>query len=320
MKRIILIVPYFGKLPYNFQLWLEGCRYNPSIDWIIYTDDRSKYNYPSNVKVVYISFDEMKMKIQLLYDFDIALNKAYKLCDFKVAYGEIFYEDIKGYDYWGYCDVDLLFGNIRKFITDDILVQYNKIGFQGHLTIYSNDIDTITRYRTEGEGLLSYKQVFSSEQLFCFDESGMDYLYEYLNISVYKEVHFAHLKKYNQDFFLAHFSEEDNYKNKDQIFTWEKGRLLRKFLVQETIYEEEFLYIHFFCRNMNIRNIQKYSDMLVIYPNKIERLVKPINKEYIKKKAHTSKIRFEIQRLWRKRKQISFRKIISYMRNIKGLG
>ena len=71
---------------------------------------------------------------------------------------------------------------------------------------------------------------------------------------------------------------------------------------------------------MNIRNIHKYSDKLVIYPNKIESLVRPINKEYIKKKAHTSKIKFVIQRLWRKRKQVSIRKIISYMRNIKGIG
>ncbi len=50
MKTICYIVPYFGKLPKNFPLWLVGCEANPTIDWIIYTDDKTSYSYPKNVK------------------------------------------------------------------------------------------------------------------------------------------------------------------------------------------------------------------------------------------------------------------------------
>ena len=49
------------------------------------------------------------------------------------------------YDFWGYCDIDLIFGNIRKFITDDILDKYDKILSRGHFTLFRNkdSINTI---------------------------------------------------------------------------------------------------------------------------------------------------------------------------------
>lgn len=43
MKTICYIIPYFGKLPKNFALYLLGCAQNPTIDWKILTDDRTPY-------------------------------------------------------------------------------------------------------------------------------------------------------------------------------------------------------------------------------------------------------------------------------------
>ena len=69
-----------------------------------------------------------KIYIQAKYDFSINLPSPYKLCDFKPAYGEIFNEFISSFDYWGYCDVDLIWGNIRKFLSNDLLdKEYDKI-------------------------------------------------------------------------------------------------------------------------------------------------------------------------------------------------
>jgi hypothetical protein len=68
-EKICLIVPYYGKLPPNFQIWLNSCKYNNTINWIVFTDDRTNYEYPSNVTVVNNSFEELSKKIQSLYDF-----------------------------------------------------------------------------------------------------------------------------------------------------------------------------------------------------------------------------------------------------------
>lgn len=99
MKKVLYIIPYFGKFPTLFPLWLESCRYNPTINWIIFTDDKTVYDYPDNIKVIYTTFREIRKKIQELYDFPISLEKPYKLCDYKVAYGDMFSNYIDGYDF-----------------------------------------------------------------------------------------------------------------------------------------------------------------------------------------------------------------------------
>ena len=116
MKKIVFIVPYFGKFNNYFQLYLDSCGKNKKIDWLIYTDDKTKYNFPDNVKVKYISFKEIKEKIQHKFPYKVSLERAYKLCDFRPLYGYIFEEDIQDYDYWGHCDTDMIWGNIEKLL------------------------------------------------------------------------------------------------------------------------------------------------------------------------------------------------------------
>lgn len=54
MKKIVFIIPYFGHFNNYFSIWLHSCANNPTIDWMIFTDCKVKYNYPRNVKVIYI--------------------------------------------------------------------------------------------------------------------------------------------------------------------------------------------------------------------------------------------------------------------------
>lgn len=116
MKSIAFVVPWAGHLPPYFQLWLESCRWNSSIDFLLFTDDQTNYNYPNNVKVHYMSFEQMKELFQKQYDFPLSINVPYKFCDFKPAYGEIFSDYLKGYDYWGHCDVDLIWGGYANLL------------------------------------------------------------------------------------------------------------------------------------------------------------------------------------------------------------
>ena len=164
MKSIAYVLPYFGKFPKGFELFLLSCKNNSTIDWLIFTDDRTEYDYPSNVKVTYYTFEEIKDKVQKNFNFKIVLDKPYKFCDYKPAYGEIFSEELKGYDFWGMCDLDLAWGDIRKFITDDLLNKYERIGFLGHSTIYKNTTEVNSRYRTIFDGN-NYPDVLNPKQL-----------------------------------------------------------------------------------------------------------------------------------------------------------
>ena len=100
MKKIAYILPYFGHLPKEFGFWLISCQMNSTVDWLLFTDDRTKFNYPPNVKVTYCTFEDIKNKAQACFDFPIVLNRPYKLCDYKAAYGDIFKNELTGYDYW----------------------------------------------------------------------------------------------------------------------------------------------------------------------------------------------------------------------------
>jgi hypothetical protein len=64
-----------------------------------------------------------------------------RLCDVGPAYGLIFVDAIEGFDFWGHCDMDLVFDDIRRFLTPDILQAYTKVLIHGHLSLHRNRDD-----------------------------------------------------------------------------------------------------------------------------------------------------------------------------------
>lgn len=315
MKTIAYIIPYFGKFPKGFEFFLMSCKNNSTIDWIIFTDDHSNYQYPSNVKVHYCTFDEIKKKVQKNFDFEIILDKPYKFCDYKPAYGEIFYDELKHYDYWGMCDLDLAWGNIREFITDDILEKYERIGFLGHSTIFKNNKEVNARYRTKIDGE-DYKYCYTHTGSFCFDERGMDLIYQKLNIQYYNKIIFANLLKYDYGFFLDLMDSKFDYKNKNQIFILKNGNLIRYYLYNDKIIEERYMYIHFWCRPITYKaNNYDANKAYIIYPDVVEELKQDISADYIRKKSKKKILEYYVKSIWYNRKKITVEKIIF---NVKG--
>lgn len=311
MKTIAFVIPYFGKFPSEgFNLWLLSCSKNPTVDWLIYTDDKTEYNYPQNVKVNYCTLEDIKRKAQKCFDFEISLERPRKLCDYKAAYGEIFAEDLKGYDYWGYCDIDLVWGNIRKFLTDEILDRYERIGYQGHCLLYKNCEEVNRRYRSIIEGVVNFKTVYTDPGEFCFDENGMDNIYNALKISYYHKTNFAHLNKYDYGFFLGHLPKEEDYKNEHQVFIWKEGTLLRKYLVNNVIETEEFMYIHFFCRpiQFQLKSVTE-DDCYIIYADVVKKFSGRLDANYIKKHSKNSMIHYYRTSIWYNRKKLTPKRI-----------
>ncbi len=170
MMKIAIIVPYFGKLPNYFPLFLESCRHNPEYDWFLLTDDRSTFSYPSNVHRQIMDFDQCRRHIQARFDFPLALDTPQKLCDFKCAYGFLFAELLQGYDWWGHCDLDQIFGCLKDFITEDMLQRYDKLFSLGHLTLYRNTGVNNLVFRTPLNGKERFREVFTTPVGCGFDE------------------------------------------------------------------------------------------------------------------------------------------------------
>ena len=88
--KVALLNCYFGKFPNYFGLWLQSCRNNPGIDFILVTDAKIQYEIPSNVIVIRLTWDELMERIEVKFDFPIVITSPYKLTDFKPAYGFVF--------------------------------------------------------------------------------------------------------------------------------------------------------------------------------------------------------------------------------------
>lgn len=310
-NSIIYIILYFGKLPNNFELYLESCAFNKDVEWLMFTDDITEYKYPPNFKVIYTSFESITNKIKGNFEFDICLEYPYKLCTYKPAYGQIFKDYIKNYDFWGYCDIDMLWGDIRKFYSDDVLENYDKIGWQGHSTLYRNNEEINGRYLLSVNGIELFKKEAQIEQVNCFDEGGMDEIYNSNGWSYYKKVDFAHPSAEEYNFKLKHLPKQEEYKNKYQVFTWEHGHVFRLYSFNDKVYKEEFMYIHFFRRLMDIQ-IKDRSGKYLILPHKIINMPESVTSEYIINNSKNSKIKYYLRLLQDKKKlgKFSFKYII----------
>ena len=172
LKKICLVIPYFGKWPNYFQFFLKSCEFNPTISWLFYTDCEVPSGYPKNVKFISASLDDFNRLASQKIELKINVTYPYKICDFKPAYGHIFEDYLKDFDFWGHGDIDLVYGDIRKFLTEEILSGYDiitthKLCIAGTFTIYRNDN---TKYLYRGNS--DYKKVFLIDKMVNFDETN----------------------------------------------------------------------------------------------------------------------------------------------------
>lgn len=286
MKSIILCIPYFGKLPNYFNVFLKSCEYNKTIDFLLFTDDHSNYDYPENFKVIYTTLEDIQRRIKNTFDFEVNIDFPFKLCDYRPAYGEIFKEYFKGYDFWGHCDIDLLFGDIRHFYTDEILQKHCKVGYLGHLTLYQNSLDINSFYRKSiktndaSPFIEPYKIAYSKDKNIGFDEWMFDTPYNkigeifmHYNEQVYYEIHFADLTPYTRPFIESYFDPYTQKRTSKSFFyyTWSNGKLYaHKFFSKE---KSERLYVHFLKRPMSVNNgsnCENDLEQMLIIPNEIQ--------------------------------------------------
>ena len=236
-KRVAVIVCYYGIFPEWMPVWLRTCELNPAFDFFIVTDT-SIENLPINVKIIPITMAQLRERFSNVVGFQVALQSPYKLCDYRPLYGEAFKEYIVDYDFWGHCDIDLLWGNLNEFITEEVLNNYDLIGKYGHLMLYRNTEWMNSLFRKPG-GTFTYKEVFSHNDNYSFDEmSGMDLVARKNGIRHYKGIKIVNASPEYDRFKVP------GSKSEAEFFAWSSGRIIRVF-GERAQYEEEFAYIHF---------------------------------------------------------------------------
>ena len=176
-KSIAILTCWYGIYPWYFPYFVHSCRFNPTVDFIIITDnDEIIHNKPENIILIHRSLDELKINFEKKLGFSVSIDFPYKLCDFKPAYGYLFPEVIKNYDFWVIGDVDVVYGDIRAFMTDLLLNEYDVISSRhdyitGSFCLFRNNEYINSLFMKSKD----FKKVFTSSDNFCFDECNYQF-------------------------------------------------------------------------------------------------------------------------------------------------
>lgn len=261
MRKCVFIIPYYGKFGNYFQLFLNSCATNADYDWLIFTDDCTEYEYPANVHVRYESFKDMQERVRHKFDFPVVLNAPYKLCDLKPMYGYLFSEYLQDYEHWGYCDCDMVFGRLNRFITNTMLENYDKLFVLGHCSILKNNNENNTRFMLPLNGRELYKEVLQSERIFTFDESylptNVNMIYKEHGFSVFTEDYSTNPRARASVFQITRFNDDlTTYcteKAARAVYVWRDGVLTRYTRNFGNFVASELMYMHFQRRDMAVR-------------------------------------------------------------------
>lgn len=176
--KIIILMPYFGKWPFWIKLFIESCRKNPTIDWYFLSDCGYLDCFPENVKYHEVSFQEYKGLISSRLSIKFNPDNPYKICDIRPAFGFIHKDLIKGYEFWGFGDLDLVYGDLRSLYTRDYLSKYDLYSnhatrISGHLCLIRNTEKMRNVFRKMSE----WEKKFSNPTHMALDERAFSKLF-----------------------------------------------------------------------------------------------------------------------------------------------
>lgn len=199
-NTICLVMPYFGTPPSYWHGYIDSLSDNLGIDFLIVTDFQVE-DLPPNAKWLNISWGKMQESIRkILVDLGIkkpCVSYQYKLCDYKPLYGLLFREELRGYDYWGYMDCDLVLGDVLKFLNCIEYDKYDRIYRYGHLSLYRNTDEINNLFQECIEDYENIKDVASTSFMKNFDERGINEIFKLKNLRFFEGMHDATFSIYD---------------------------------------------------------------------------------------------------------------------------
>ena len=170
MKTAILI-PYFGKFPVWFDLYMYSCSRNPRIDFLFFTDCELPERIYDNTMFYKTDFDSYCKRVSECLSIDFHPTDSYKLCDLKPFYGIIHKVELEGYDFWGFGDIDLIYGDLNLIVNQSNLEKYDFITalsdrIAGHFTVMRKE----SKFTGLCMQIPNFKERLESQKNYVVDE------------------------------------------------------------------------------------------------------------------------------------------------------
>ena len=251
---------YEGDLPWYFPYFLESCRHNRTVNWTIVSSYRPS-ELPDNVSWESFDRDDFKRRFRNKFGFSPVLETSYKLADYKPCWGYLYSELVEGYDFWGHCDADVVWGNLREYYTTEVLQAYEKVGARGAFSLYRNDRDESNCLMRLVHPEINWKRVFREPKYCGFDEwHGICRLLQHHSMAFWNDNKMAEIACGPSNYRLRY---HPNYRT--QAFFWKDGKVVQVSRGVNGIRVSDFSYIHLQKRSL-LRNDLCRSGAFAITP------------------------------------------------------
>ena len=174
MEKIALIIPWIGRLPSYTKLFFHSLKPNPLIHCFFLTDQVATFALPPNVTWMRMSLYDIRELASAQLEVDAVMPHAYKLCDYKPAYGKILAAHTVDYSHWAFGDMDLIFGNVAACLPENWtsydVISCRKEWISGSFTVLRNSPEVRDLFMKSNV----WRDVYSSSKHYSFTEvNGM---------------------------------------------------------------------------------------------------------------------------------------------------
>ena len=144
----------------------------------LFSDCGTPDDLPDNVQIVPISFVDYCQLVSERLGIPFKPANPYKLCDIKPALGHIHAEHLADVDFWGFSDIDLVYGQLRGYFSEERLARYDLLStharrVSGHLCLLRNN----ERMRQAFMRVPGWQACFEDPEHRAFDEAAFSRLF-----------------------------------------------------------------------------------------------------------------------------------------------
>jgi hypothetical protein len=235
-KQIGLVEVWLGKIPDYFKYHIETIGSLSCVDFYFFTDDKDydfTYIKHKNFHLNYISDVEFLERFNKVSKVKIdTIQHPKKIIDFKLAYFEMFSDYVGQYPYVGIYDIDTLFGDLNKILTESV-GEYDFISVGDE--VFHNRLGgplMIVRNTTEFHELMKTDRYY--ETLLMNDIYG------------YGEQELSTIAKNNYKVKIIHSMNTESHNGGKNTYdvVWRGGKLI--------INEVEKMFYHFYRKNHTV--------------------------------------------------------------------
>jgi hypothetical protein len=243
-SSICLVRVWHGNYPSYLGCFLRSCAANPDIHWLVITDNPIPPEAPANVRFHCATAGAVLRRFTSKLGFEPAPPEVNT--DLKAALGFVFDDLLAGYDFWGQCDFDMIFGDLRKFLTEDILIAHDKILCRGHLTLYRNTEKVNRAFMLDCPGALNYRDVFRTPGTTQFDEmKGVNLIFRYHGLPQFHGEFIVDVLPPTR-WKITRFAGAAIQNYPEQVFYWHQGKVFHAHYNRDCdLLDDEYAYIHF---------------------------------------------------------------------------